>query len=236
MRRYLPLIQAAVLLAAALAACETGGEPRILTLTGTVRDYFTAATLPGVVLDWDEAGGNTVSSAAGGAYTINGLAELEILFIHGSLNNYRVTRNEAVILGRTNATADLAVAATADVQRQYTALSITPADSGAGTVFVNLIDAAGAPHTGIPIVDIVIADTAGDAVGQGPFVFGSGGDIVSPATLSVTTQFSGRSRIAFLNVPAGTYQLRVAYDDGGTPRVKTIQVVALDRGVTLIRR
>ena len=139
-------------------------------------------------------------------------------------------------MGRSNATADLAVVATADAQRQYTALSITPADSGSGTVFVNLVNAAGAPHTGIPVADIFIADTADDAVGQGPFVFGSGGDVVSQATLSVTTEFSGRSRIAFLNVPAGTYQLRVAYDDNGTPRLKTIQVVALDRGVTLIRR
>ena len=74
-RRYLPLIPAAVL-AFALPACETGGEPRILTLTGTVRDYFSAAALPGVLLDWDATGGRTVTSTGGGAYTINGLAEL----------------------------------------------------------------------------------------------------------------------------------------------------------------
>jgi hypothetical protein len=235
MRRYLPLIPAAVL-AFALPACETGGEPRILTLTGTVRDYFTDAGLPGVGLSWDAPGGQTVTSTAGGAYTITGLAELEILFIRASLNNYRATRNEAVVLGRSNATADLAVVATADVQRQYTAVGITPVDSGAGTVFVNLIDAAGNPHTGIPIAGIFIADTSDEAVGLGPWVFGSGGDIVSTATLNVTTEFDGRSRIAFLNVPAGTHQLRIPYDDGGTLRTKTIQVVALDRGVTLIRR
>ena len=235
MRRYLPLIPAAVL-ATALAGCETGGEPRILTLTGTVRDYFTAAALPGVVLDWGDSRGRTVTSAGGGAYTINGLAELDILFIHGSINNYQTTRNEAVVLGRSDATADLGVVSATDVARQYTALSLTQADSGTGTVFVNLVDAAGSAHTGIPVADIFVADTADDAVGLGPFVFGSSGDIVSQATLSVTTEFNGRARVGFLNVPIGTYQLRVTYDDAGTPRLKSIQVVVLDGGVTLIRR
>jgi hypothetical protein len=231
MRRYLHRILAAVLVLAG-PACETGDEPRVLTLTGQVQDYFTATPLPGVALTWGTSPG--VTSSAGGAYQIGNLMETQILFIAGTLANYRVTRNEPVVLGTSSATADLAVVSVADANRQYTGLAVTPV-AGTAVVFVNLRNAALLPHTGIPVADIVIADTLDDAVGLGPFVFGAGGDIVSPATLNVTTEFNGRSRVAFLNVPPGTYTLRVAFTDG-TPQVKTAQVFAVAGGATLIRR
>ena len=214
-------------------ACETGGEPRILTLTGQVRDYYTATALPGVVLSWSATASPVTSSASGG-YQINNLMPTNILFITGTLANYRPTRNEPVVLGTTSATADLAVVSVADANRQYVAVGVNAVPNTA-LVFVNLRNAALQPHTGIPIADMVIADTLDDPVGTGPFVFGAAGDIVSPATLSVTTEFNGLSRIAFLNVPPGTYTLRVAYTDG-TPQVKTAIVVAVAGGITLIRR
>lgn len=219
-------------LAFAGPACETGGEPRILTLSGQVQDYFTDAPLPGVALTWNTALG--VTSSASGTYQINNLMETQILFISASLANYRLTRNEPVILGTASATANLAVVSVADANRQYAAVGAATVPNTA-VVFVNLRNAALQPHTGIPIADIVIADTLDDAVGIGPFVFGAAGDIVSPATLNVTTEFNGRSRVAFLNVPPGTYTLRVAFTDG-TPQVKTAQVVAVAGGATLIRR
>lgn len=232
MRRYIHLLLAAVLVFAG-PACETGGEPRILTLTGQVRDYYTAAALPGVVLSWSATAGPVTSSASGG-YEINNLMATNILFITGELANYRPTRNEPVVLGTTSATADLALVSNADAQRQYTGLSITET-AGTGMVFVTLRDAAGQPHTGIPLVDIELQDTLQDPVGLGPLVFGAGGDLVNQTTLSVTTAFTGRSRIGFLNVPPGTYTLRVAYTDG-TPQVKTAIVLAIAGGITLIRR
>lgn len=220
-------------LAFAGPACETGGEPRILTLTGQVNDYFTATALGGVVLSWSTTA-TPVTSSGTGAYQINNLMATNILFITGTLANYRPTRNEPVVLGTTSATADLAVVSLADANRQYAGLGVTPTAATA-LVFVSLRDAAGLPHTGIPLADIFLADTLQDPVGTGPFVFGTAGDLVSPATLNTTTAFNGRARIGFLNVPAGTYTLRVAYTDG-TPQVKTAIVVTVADGVTLIRR
>lgn len=231
MRRYLHLSVLAVL-ALAGPGCETGDEPRVLTLTGQVQDYFTAAALPGVALTWSTGPG--VTSTAGGAYQINNLMETQILFISGTIANYKVTRNEPVVLGTSSATADLGVVAVADANRQYTAVGTT-AIAGRTMVIVNLRNAALQAHTGIPIADIVIKDTLDNSIGIGPFVFGSAGDIVTSATLNVTTEFNGRARVAFLNVVPGTYTLRVAYTDG-TPQVKTAQVVAVADGVTLIRR
>ena len=233
MRRYLPRIVPAVLVVAA-SACETGGEPRVLSLSGSVRDYFTGTALANVTLSWGTPP-RTATSSGSGTYQLGNLRETEILFISGTLANYRVTRNEPVILGTSSATADLAVVAVADAQRQYTALSLTPT-AGTAVVFVNLLNGGGSPHTGIPLADVVIADTLDAPVGLGPFVFGASGDVVSQATLNVTTAFAGRARVAFLNVPPGTYQLRVGYDDAGTPRVKTAQVVAVADGASLIRR
>ena len=236
MRRYLPLTLAAVL-AVATTACETGDETRLLTLSGFVRDYFTNATAPGVVLDWEDPLGATVTSSAGGAYQITGLLETDILFITGSLTSYRNTRNEPVIMGTTDATAIVEIVSIPDAARQYTAVSVTPI-AGRADVYVTLIDAQGQPHVNIPLSDIVIADTADNAVGVGPFVFGPAGDIVTQSNLSATTAYSGRSRIAFLNVPTGRHELRVTYDDNGTPppAVKTRLVDTDSSGVTLLRR
>lgn len=231
MRRYLHLMLPTVL-ALAGPACETGGEPRILRLSGQVRDYYTAAALPNVALTWGTA--LSVMSTNTGFYQIDNLMELDILFITGTVANYRPTRNEPVVLGRTSATADLVLVSTADAARQYTAVGETQA-AGTATVIVNLRNADGMPHTGIPVADIVIEDTQLDPVGTGPFVFGAGGDVVSNATLNVTSEFSGRSRVAFLNVPAGNYTLRVTYTDS-IPRVKTSPVVAVPGGVALLRR
>ena len=234
MRRYLPLTLTAGLVLAP-PACETGDETRLLTISGTTRNYYTGSALPGVVLDWEDPMALTVTSSSTGAYQINNVMENDILFITGSLTNYRSTRNEPVIPGTSNVTADVFMVSNTDAARQYTAVSITPV-AGRAEVYVTLVNDAGQPHVGIPITDIVIADTADDPVGEGPFVFGAAGDIVVPGTLNVTTAFGGRSRVGFLNVPRGRHELRVAYDDNGTPRVKTRLVDTDSSGVTLLRR
>ena len=235
MRRYLPLTLAAVL-AVATTSCETGDETRLLTLSGFVRDYYTNAAAPGVLLDWEDPLGATVTSATNGAYQITGLLETDIVFITGALTSYRNTRNEPVILGTTDATANVAIVSTADAARQYTAVSVAPI-AGRADVYVTLVDDLGQPHVNIPLTDIVIADTADNPVGLGPFAFGPAGDIVTQANLGTTTAYGGRSRIAFLNVPAGRYELRVTYDDGTPPpAVKTRLVDTDSSGVTLLRR
>ena len=234
MRRYLPPTLVAVL-ALGLPACETGDETRLLTISGTTRDYYANSALPGVVLDWEDPLGLTVTSSGTGAYQITNVMENDILFITGSLTNYRPTRNEPVIPGTSNVTVDEFVVSTADAARQYTTLSLTRTP-GRADVYVTLVDPTGQPHVNIPLADIVIADTADNAVGLGPFVFGSAGDVVPQTTLTVTTAFNSRSRVAFLNVPVGRHELRVSYDSSGTPRLKTRLVDTDSSGVTLLRR
>jgi hypothetical protein len=128
-------------------------------------------------------------------------------------------------------TADLTIVSASDVARQYTAVSLVQT-AGLAVVFIDLADAAGAPRTGIPAASIALVDGTQSPVGDGPFFFGAAGDIVPLTTLSQSTEFGGRARAAFLNVPAGTHTLRVT---AGTPTL-VAPVVAAAAGATLVRR
>jgi hypothetical protein len=67
----------------------------------------------------------------------------------------------------------------------------------------------------------------------GPYVFGAAGDMVDHATLGVSTTYDERSRVGFLDVPAGTHTLRVTVAPGQT---LTTTVATSAGGVTLVRR
>jgi len=227
-RRFLSALTVVVL------ACGDSNESPPITLSGQVRDYFSNASLTGVTLAFDQPPAISVMSAAGGAYEFTGLLPNGDVTVLATLANYRATRNERITWTTTSVTADQAVVAAADANRQYTALGRT-AVAGTAVVFITLVDAAGQPHTGIPITDITLNAVGGGAVGIGPFIFGSGGDVVSNATLSVTTAFGGRSRVAFLDVPPGNATLSVTFTSG-TVQTKTIAVATSAGGATLVRR
>jgi hypothetical protein len=203
-------------------------------LSGQVRDYFSNAGLAGVLLAFsDQAPVVGVTSSASGAYEFTGLLPNGDVTVFASLANYRTTRNERITWTTGAITADQAAVSVADANRQYTGLGRT-AVVGTAVVFVTLVDAAGQPHTGIPVADITLNATGGP-VGVGPFIFGSGGDVVSNATLSVTTAFGGRARVAFLDVPPGAATLSVTFTSG-TVQTKTITVNTSAGGATLVRR
>jgi hypothetical protein len=216
-------------------ACGDSTGSTGITLSGQVRDYFSNAGLAGVILAFsDQPPIAGVTSSASGAYEFTGLLPNGDITVFASLANYRTTRNERVIWTTGSVTADQAVVSAVDVNRQYSGLGRT-AVAGTAVVFVTLVDAAGQPHTGIPVTDITLNATGGAPVGVGPFIFGSGGDVVSNATLSVTTAFGGRARIAFLDVPPGSATLSVAFTSG-TVQTKTITVNTSAGGATLVRR
>jgi hypothetical protein len=223
----------ALLLALAVVACNSGGDsgPSSTTLSGTVLDYFTGTPLASVQLGVDGSGAIATSSGTG-AYELTGVPTRSTVTVVGSLANYRPTRSERLRIQRSPVTADLAMVAGADHDRQYTAVSVPPSGSGA-MVIAELSDDAGQPRVGLPLADITLVDTASVPVGTGPFVFGAAGDL-DPA-LTTTAAFGNRSRIAFLNVPAGINTLRVTVSNP-SPATLSVPVVTSLGSVTLARR
>ncbi|MGH7702400.1 MAG: hypothetical protein ACREMO_04865, partial [Gemmatimonadales bacterium] len=222
----------AALSAGTALACSSGSGSgvQIRTLNGVVRDYFTNGALNLVTLTVDGRPTLTAISSVGGSYEFADVPSNTTLQVVGSLANYRATRNEPIAVSTGSVVADLRMVSTLDANRQYTGLGRTPV-AGTSVVFVDLVDAGGQPRPGIPVADITLVDGALSPVGIGPFVFGMAGDVVDQATLSVTTAFAGRSRVAFLDVPPGTQTLQVTV---GMPSVTlTTAVVASAGGATL---
>ena len=116
-----------------------------------------------------------------------------------------------------------AFAATAtDLNGQDTTVGRTRPD-GRGVVIVHLLNASGQPLEKVAAADVVLAADNGSPVGAGPFFFGPAGDI--DPDLTVSGVFNGRSRAAFLDVPAGGGTLRVTAPNGGLERA-TVRLLA----------
>lgn len=230
-RRLLP----ALLLGVVLGCGDGSGVMSVNTppvnVSGVIRDYFSTAPLASVLVTVDDHPTLTTTSGTVGGYTfsISGSTTLRVVT---ALNNYRPTRNETLTIGTSAVMADQFAIALADINRQYTAVGLIPTIN-TGVVIVNLRDSLNQPRVGIPIADIVLRDAAQMPVGRGPYVFGAAGDIVSQAQLSVTAAFNGRSRVAFLDVPGGTYTLAVTVPG---PQTLTASVIVTANGVTLVQR
>jgi hypothetical protein len=108
-------------------------------------------------------------------------------------------------------------------------LSLT-ATAGTAIVIATLTD-SGAPLENLPLADVKLRDAGQSPVGDGPFIIGAAGD-VDPA-LTVTTAFGGRSRVAFLNVPAGLTALSVTLA-GPVPTTRVANLITTANGATLV--
>jgi hypothetical protein len=227
---------AGLLLGAVLGCGDGTGQIGIIspsvTVSGVTHDYFTTAPLAAVALTVDDRPGLTATSAANGSYTFAFVSSSSTLRAVAALTSYRSTRNETLTIGSGAVFADLFAVSLADATRQYTAVGLTPT-ANTGVVVVNLRDAAGQPREGIPVANIVLLDSSQAPVGIGPFVFGATGDVVPHATLAVSTAFAGRSRVAFLDVPPGTFTLSVTIPG---PQTVTASVVVAAIGATLVQR
>jgi hypothetical protein len=224
------------------AATETDAAPVAgLSVAGRALDYFTADPLGDASLASEgmnpEVGG---TSDATGNYTLEDVPPGSVFYVSASRTNYRPSRNVEVRIAETSLTAsDLYLVSVADSRRQYTTLNLTPT-AGRAVTFINLIRNNGTPLEGVPLADITLVDAANAPVGIGPFFFGTNGDLVSNVELAVSTAFNGKARVGFLDLPPGSYTLKVSYmagggGGGGAPTIRTyeVPVVAIADGATL---
>jgi hypothetical protein len=128
---------------------------------------------------------------------------------------------------------DVFVLSVADVNRQYVSAGVTPT-AGKAFLAAELLDATGQPLVGIAKADVTLTDAADQPVPGvlGPHFFGNLGDI-DPLLLT-SEAHAGKSRVASLDVPPGTFKLVVKYPDGlGAIATSTVQVTAAADGAVL---
>jgi hypothetical protein len=181
-----------------------------LTLSGKAMDYFGNMPVDSAALQTDGLDPNAMTaSAADGAYSIE-VAVGSVFYVVGTKTGYRPTRNTPVSVADMPLTQDLYLLTEQDVKNQYTSAGI--ATPTAGTAFVtaelrrNNNTPLEIPLTGVQLLD---SNNAVVTAAKGPFAYNSVGSI-DPALTSVTA-YSGRARIAYLDVPPGTYTLAVSY-------------------------
>jgi hypothetical protein len=187
------------------------------SVSGMVMDWATLAPIANASLTTD---GLTpplsATSDAAGMYAIDGVPLDTLFTIAASYDgNYYPTVNARAKYLGTPMTHDVWVASKADIGRQYATVGLAMQP---GTAFVegNLLKGDGTPRDGVLLADVTLTDALGAPVGDGPYFFGALGDL-DPA-LTVSTVYGGRARVAFLNVPPGTYTLSALYPadgDGG---------------------
>lgn len=219
---------------------DGSADPALLSVSGKTVDYFTSTPLESVTL-----GTEGMTPAASGSSDATGNYELRVppgsvFYASAARANYRPTRSAPIrVAGDSLVMTDLTLVSVNDSRRQYTSLGLTPT-AGRAVLFGLLIRNNGMPLEGIPLADITLVDAQQAPVGLGPYFFGANGDLVSNATLAVSTAFAGKARVGFLDVPPGTYTLKVTYTagtggGGGTPEIRTyeIPIEAIADGATL---
>ncbi len=212
-------------------AAPEGGQ----RVSGKALDYFVADTpLANATITTDGIEAVAMAqSGIDGAYEVANIPAGSKLFLAVARANYRTTRNIAVSIEDAPVTRDVYVMSVADVNRQY-ATDGKPVNVGKAFLAADLKDAAGIPLAGIPLANVKLTDLNDQPVPAliGPYFFGAQGDI-NPA-LTTAEANAGRSRVAFLDVPPGTFKLSVTYPDGqGGNATSVTQVIATAGGAVI---
>jgi hypothetical protein len=231
-----------------LAACPGEAPPPLPTpdsavsadesqrVTGKAMDYRDNTPLSGAELATDGIEPPLMATSdAEGAFAFESVPVGSQFFFSVSRMNYRPTRNMPIAVAAEPVTQDLYVVSNAYVNVQYATDGKTPT-AGRAFVVAELQRNNGMPLIDIPLTDVKLVDGQDvPAPGVvGPYVIGALGDIV-PATLT-TEAHGGKARVAFLDVPPGTFSLKVTFLDGqGQPQTVTTSVTAVADGATLVR-
>lgn len=181
-------------------------------VSGVAKDYFGGDPLADATIETDGVTpAMLASSLADGTYALEGVPVGSKIYLSARKTTplYRPTRNTSTNVADADVVQDVFLLSDADVKRQYTTLGKTPL---AGTSFLTaeMKSGNGAPLENITLDKVTLVD-ANDQPVQGvlgPYFFGAAGDI-DPA-LTTATAFGGRSRVAFLDVPPGSFSLKVA--------------------------
>ncbi|NVB77877.1 MAG: hypothetical protein HOV81_05730 [Kofleriaceae bacterium] len=217
------------------APTADGQVTTALMLSGTVMDYFGATAVQDAMVATDGLEPpRQATSATDGKYEVE-VAVGSKVFLLASKTAYRTTRNSSVDIGDMPVTQDIYVMAEQDVRNQYTAVGALPT-AGTAIVIADLRRNNNMPLDGIPLTNIQLLDANNQpvATAKGPFGFNAGGSVDQAAT-TVTT-YSGKARIAYLDVPPGTYTLAVTYLNGMNQNttMNTSLTTAADGGTLLV--
>ncbi|MDX2091819.1 MAG: carboxypeptidase-like regulatory domain-containing protein [Kofleriaceae bacterium] len=207
----------------------------VVKLSGKTMDYFTPTqAMDNVAITSDGlAPAVNVTSAVGGAYELADLPTGSTFYVSAVRTLYRPTRSAPIVIAGESVVQDIYLMTLADVARQY-ATTNNPLAPGKAFFAAELQRANGNPMIDIPLADITLVDGLGAPVPgvKGPYVFGSLGDI--DPELTTTAAFGGKARIAFLDVPPGTYSLKVSYTDGGGGiKTHTTSAMFVENGATI---
>ena len=210
-----------------------------IDVSGKTMDYFTALAMPSATYTTD---GMTPAmngtSGADGSFTLANVppASSFYVLVSGDPAIYYPTRNDAVTVTDKSVMANLYAVTMNDMKRQYSTVGLTRT-TGTGMSIINLVRNNGMPLTGVKPTDITITDAAAKPVTgfMGPYFFGPNGDIVTIATLGVSTTYNGTARAAILDLPPGSYKLNVSYTSGaGTIMTMTVPLMSAADGVSLV--
>jgi hypothetical protein len=221
------------------ATADAGGEApaQVQRVSGKAMDYFVANTPLQAALATDGVDPPlTATSATDGAFSFDSVPVGSQIFFTASRTNYRPTRN-LIAIADTPVEQDLYLMSVADIDRQYATDGGKTPTPGRAFVAAELLHNNGTPMAGIPLTDVKLVDGAGAPVPNilGPYVFGVNGDIV-PVGPTQTESHGGKARVAFLDVPVGSFSLRVAFRDGqGQTQILETPVTTAADGASLVR-
>ena len=192
-----------------------GGVTTSQAMAGKAMDYFGGVALQDTTITTDGIDPPAMTtSAADGAYSLD-IAVGSKFYVTATHTSYRATRNPPLAMADMPLAQDVYAMSEQDVKNQYTILGKTPT---AGTAFftAELLRNNGTPLEGIPLANITLLDANNQPVPGviGPYFYGSAG-VVDPALATATAYGTPpHSRVAFFDVPPGTFTMRVVYQNG----------------------
>lgn len=206
--------------------------PTSFLLSGKAMDYFGAMPIDGAMLATDGLDPPlSTASASDGAYSLD-VAVGSTLFVNATKTGYRPTRNAAMIVADMPVTYDVYLMTDQDVKNQYTAVGATPL-AGTAIVIAELRRSDNTPLEGIPLANVQLLTPQNQPVQGvlGPYFFNAAGSVDAAITTSVA--YGGRVRVAYLDVPPGTFTLAVTYLDGQQNMTNNTPVTTVADGGTL---
>jgi hypothetical protein len=210
---------------------EVDGAPieEAIQVTGVTRDYQEAMVgQEGVLQNGAIATEGLdpaleITSGTDGAFILDELPPGSVFYAAVTIPEplqYRPTRNSLLTVAEASVAADLYALSEAFVSINYAGAlgeaALPEADSS--IVIIDLYRNNGTPLVGIPLENVSLTDgdlkTVLDLEGAPiqPYFFNLTGNMDSEQLTSVEAPL-GKARVGFLNVPPGTYQVNVAYEN-----------------------
>jgi hypothetical protein len=209
------------------------------SLSGLALDFAGGEPLPEVALSIDAFDpALTAVADAEGRFEIADIPGETVFSVLAQLpEGYLATHNPAIKADAPEMERDLAVVSIAEAQRlggQVGELLL----EGNSIVIAELLTGQGTPRDGVALADVALVDGDEGPAGVGPFFFGPEG--LDPE-LEVSTIVDGQARVAFINVPPGSFTLSALYPgnddggDGGGNLLKTLEIGATADSAVLAR-